>query len=176
MDSPLNSSSVLIVEDDHMVLSTIKLTLESEHFDVVSSTSPIQALTLLPDRDFAVIISDHKMPEMMGLDFLVECRRLRPQSSRILLTAVLDLATAVDAINRGEICRFISKPWMKAELVSAVRDAIQRHELACQNQQLQAEACRLNQELTASNRALQARVAELERRPIQAAEALPAGR
>jgi len=159
-----------------MVLSLIKLTLEGEHFDVVTCSSPVQALTLLPDREFAVIISDHKMPEMMGLDFLVECRRRRPQSSRILLTAVLDLVTAVDAINRGEICRFISKPWMKAELVSAVRDAIQRHELACQNLKLQAEASRRNEELIASNRALQARVAELERRPIQPAEPVPAGR
>jgi DNA-binding NtrC family response regulator len=176
MDSTPNPSSVLIVEDDHMVLATIKLTLESEHFDVVSCLSPRQALKLLADRDFAVIISDNKMPEMMGLDFLVECRRLRPQSSRILLTAVLDLPTALDAINRGEICRFISKPWITAELVSAVRGAIQRHELAGRNQRLRTEACRLNVELTASNRALQARVDELERRQIQDAEAVPAGR
>jgi len=167
MDTIPTQSSVLIVEDDPMVLAMVKATLESEHFGVVACSSPLRALKILPDRDFAVIISDHKMPEMMGLDFLVECQRLRPQASRILLTAVLDLATAVDAINRGEICRFIAKPWMKAELVAAIRDAIQRHDLATHNRALQAEALRLNEQLTAANRVLQARVDELERSRVQ---------
>ena len=52
------------------------------------------------------------MPEMMGLDFLIESRRLRPQASRILITAVLALPTIVDAINKGEIFRFVAKPWL----------------------------------------------------------------
>jgi DNA-binding NtrC family response regulator len=170
MEPTQTQPSVLLVEDDAMVLATLKVTLETELYDVVACSSPVQALKLLPERDFAVIISDHKMPEMMGLDFLVECRRIRPQASRILLTAVLNLAMAVDAINRGEICRFISKPWLRVELVAAVRDAIQRHDLASHNHALQAEAVRLNEQLTAANRALEARVNELERRGLQAAD------
>ena len=162
--------SILIVEDDAMVLATLKVTLEADNYHVVTSSSPRQALKLLPTHDFAVIISDHKMPEMMGLEFLVECRRICPQSSRILLTAVLNLPVAVDAINRGEICRFISKPWLRVELVAAVRDATQRHDLANHNHALQAEAVRLNEQLTAANRALEARIEELERRRIQPAE------
>jgi DNA-binding NtrC family response regulator len=171
MDPLPRPSSILIVEDDPMVLTTLKVTLETEQYLVVTCSSPLHALTLLPGTDFAVIISDHKMPEMMGLDFLVECRRIRPQASRILLTAVLNLATAVDAINRGEICRFIAKPWLRAELVAAVRDATQRHDLAVHHLALQAEALKRNEELTAANRALEARIAELEQRRVQAADA-----
>jgi DNA-binding NtrC family response regulator len=159
-----------------MVLATLKVTLETEHYNVVACSSPLHALTLLPAQDFAVIVSDHKMPQMMGLDFLVECRRLRPLASRILLTAVLNLATAVDAINRGEICRFIAKPWLKAELVAALRDATQRHDLATHNQALQAEAIQLNLQLTAANQALAARVKELEQRPGKTARAASAAR
>ena len=93
----------------------------------------------------------------MGLDFLVECRRIRPEASRILLTAVLNLATVVDAINRGEICRFIAKPWLREELIAAVRDATQRHDLAVHNLELQAEAIKLTEQLREANLALAAR-------------------
>src|SRR5580704_1566060 len=144
--------SILIVEDDPMVLATLKVTLEREQFHVVTSSDPRQALELLTKYDFAVIVSDYRMPEMTGLDFLVECRRRCPHSSRILLTAVLNLATVVDAINRGEICRFIAKPWLREELVSAIRDAVQRHDLIIHNQALQAETERLNQQLMAANK------------------------
>lgn len=140
-----------------MVLASLKFTLETEQFEVVTCSSPVRALSMLPDRDFSVIISDHKMPEMMGLDFLVECRRIRPEASRILLTAVLNLATVVDAINRGEICRFIAKPWLREELIAAVRDATQRHDLAVHNLELQAEAIKLTEQLREANLALAAR-------------------
>jgi DNA-binding NtrC family response regulator len=176
MDPIPTQPSVLLVDDDPMVLATLKVTLETERYHVVACSSPIHALTLLPDRDFAVIVSDHKMPQMMGLDFLVECRRLRPLASRILLTAVLNLATALDAINRGEICRFIAKPWLKAELVAALHDATQRHDLAAHNQALQAEALQLNIQLTAANQALAARVKELEHGSGKAARTASAAR
>jgi len=144
---------ILLVEDEPMVLTTLKVTLEHEEFDVTACSSPLKALELVAVTDFAVIISDQNMPEMMGLDFLVECRRLRPHSSRILLTAVLDLRMVVAAINRGEICRFIGKPWLREELIAAVRDAAHRHELTTHNHALQAEAARLHGELAAANQA-----------------------
>ena len=107
---------------------------------------------------------------MMGLDFLVECRRLRPRASRILLTAVLDLTTDMDAINRGQICRFIAKPWLSAELISAIRDAIQRHALATHHAELEAETVRLNEQLALAKRELAIGREELERqRALQAA-------
>ncbi|HZZ59188.1 MAG TPA: response regulator, partial [Opitutaceae bacterium] len=68
--------SILIVEDEAIVLATLKSTLEREGFHIVACSSPLKALTLLEDRDFSVIISDQRMPEMLGLDFLVESRRL----------------------------------------------------------------------------------------------------
>jgi DNA-binding NtrC family response regulator len=158
MNPDQNRPSILLVEDDSMVLATLKLTLEHEQYDVTACSGPLEALPLLPGRDFAVIISDHKMPEMTGLAFLAECKRLCPHSSRILLTAVVDLATIVGAINRGEICRFIAKPWLRVELIAAVRDAVQRHDLTAHNHSLQVETARLNKQLTDANRMLELKV------------------
>ncbi len=159
--------AVLIVEDDEMVQATLRMTLEREKFRVVTSSDPREALGLVAAQDFAVIISDYRMPEMTGLEFLVECRRMRPHSSRILLTAVLNLATVIEAINRGEICRFIAKPWLRTELLAAVCDAIQRHDLTLHNQALQAETTRLNQELISANRAMEQKLHQLQGRALK---------
>ncbi|MGH7995920.1 MAG: HD domain-containing phosphohydrolase [Opitutaceae bacterium] len=166
-DPPAEVASVLIVEDEPVVLATLKSTLEREGFHVVACASPVKALSVLAERDFAVIISDQRMPEMTGLDFLVESRRVRPHTSRILLTAVLNLPTVVDAINRGEIYRFVAKPWLREELIATVRNAIQRHLLTTHNLELQAETARLNEQLTGANRALESKVNDLERQRRQ---------
>ena len=160
---PPITSQILIVDDEPVVLTALKVTLEREGFPVVACTSPVKALSVLGERDFAVIISDQRMPEMMGLDFLVESRRLRPNASRILITAVLALPTIVDAINKGEIFRFIAKPWLREELIATVRNAVQRYELVTRNEALQGETQTLNAQLRDANSALEAKVKDLER-------------
>ncbi|MDB6093972.1 MAG: response regulator receiver protein [Verrucomicrobia bacterium] len=160
--TPAPTPTILIVDDEPIVLFALKETLEREKFHVVACQSPLKALTLLAERDFAVVISDQKMPEMLGLDFLIESRRVRPHASRILITAVLALSTIVDAINKGEIFRFVAKPWLREELIATVRNAVQRHELVTRNSELQRETSMLNSQLTASNASLAERVADLE--------------
>jgi response regulator RpfG family c-di-GMP phosphodiesterase len=164
---PSSASTILIVDDEPVVLAALQQTLERERFHVVACSSPTKALAVLAERDFAVIISDQKMPEMLGLDFLIESRRIRPQASRILITAVLSLPTIVDAINKGEIFRFVAKPWLREELIATVRNAVHRHELVTQNAVLQAETQRLNIELTAANTSLAARVQDLEQQKLR---------
>lgn len=160
---PSSGPTILVVDDDPTVLSALKQTLERENFNVVACHSPIKALALIADRDFSVIISDQRMPEMMGLDFLIESRRVLPNASRILITAVLALPTIVDAINKGEIFRFVAKPWLREELIVTVRNAVQRHELVTQNHALHVQTQALNSELVAANAQLAERVADLER-------------
>jgi response regulator RpfG family c-di-GMP phosphodiesterase len=161
--APPPVAEILVVDDEPVVLTALKVTLEREGFPVVACTSPVKALSVLSERDFAVIISDQRMPEMMGLDFLIESRRLRPNASRILITAVLALPTIVDAINKGEIFRFIAKPWLREELIATVRNAVQRHDLVTRNEALQAETQKLNAQLRQANGALEAQVKDLEK-------------
>jgi response regulator RpfG family c-di-GMP phosphodiesterase len=159
--------SLLIVDDEPIVLAALKETLEREKYSVVATTSASKALDILKDREFAVIISDQRMPEMMGLDFLIESKKIRPLSSRILITAVLSLPTIVDAINKGEIFRFVAKPWLREELTATVKNAINRYELIVKNEQLTAESRRLNEQLTIANSALAAQVKNLEAQKLE---------
>lgn len=161
--APAIPPTILVVDDEPVVLSALKSTLEREHFHVVTCSSPLKALSILGERDFAVIISDQRMPEMMGLDFLISSRQLRPHASRILITAVLELPTIVKAINKGEIFRFIAKPWLREELIATVSNAVHRHELVTHNEKLQAETLDLNRQLTEANSNLEAKVLDLER-------------
>ncbi len=175
ISSAQSPTKILIVDDESLVLEMLKHTLEREGFHVVASASPLKALAILGEQEFAVIISDQRMPEMQGLDFLVESRKLRPHCSRILITAVLDLPVIVEAINRGEIFRFVAKPWLREELIATVRNAVQRHELITRNDALQTETHRLNTQLREANVALQAKVRAIEdeqRRVVAANRAL----
>jgi len=161
------SDSILIVDDEPVVLNALKETLERERYHVVACSSPIKALAILEERTFAVIISDQRMPEMLGLEFLVESRRICPHASRILITAVLSLPTIVDAINKGEIFRFVAKPWLREELLATVRNALHRHELITHNEILQAQTQELNARLMVANSALEKQVKDLEERRQQ---------
>jgi response regulator RpfG family c-di-GMP phosphodiesterase len=167
--NPQNSTltPILIVDDEPIVLAALKETLEREHYHVVTSTSPTKALELVARQEFSVIISDQRMPEMTGLDFLTECKKHQPHASRILITAVLSLPTIIDAINKGEIFRFIAKPWLREELTATIRNAYQRYELITHNAQLTDETQRLNERLKAANAALEQKVCDLEAQKIE---------
>lgn len=162
-----SAPSILVVDDEAIVLAALKETLEREKYHVVATTSALKALELLRERDFAVIISDQRMPEMMGLDFLVESKRIRPHCSRILITAVLSLPTIVEAINKGEIFRFVAKPWLREELTATVKNAVQRHDLILTNERLTEETNRLNRQLLEANAALSDQVKVLETQKSQ---------
>ena len=154
--------TILIVDDEPVVLGALTETLERERYHVVACSSPGKALAILQERQFSVIISDQRMPEMLGLDFLVESRKTHPNASRILVTAVLALPTIVEAINRGEIFRFVAKPWLREELLATVRDAIQRHDLIVRNEDLTARSQQLNAQLMVANSQLEGQVKALE--------------
>jgi len=157
------SQRILVVDDEEIVLVALRETLRREGYDVVTALSPVPALELLKTGPFAVIISDHQMPGMTGLDFLLQVKQLQPEATRILITAVLSLDTVINAINKGEIYRFIVKPWLREELLATVRNAVQRHELICRNAVLQATTLAMNDELKQLNKSLEeqlGRVAE----------------
>lgn len=153
---------LLVLDDEPRVLAALKEVLERQGLHVVTATDPLRALGLLREQKFAAILSDHLMPAMSGMDFLVECQRVQPDATRVLITAALSLPTLVEAINRGEIYRFVAKPWLREELIATVRNAVSRHELVMQNARLAAEAAALNVKLAAMNRTLADQVAVLE--------------
>lgn len=162
-DPAYQTPPLLVVDDEPRVLAALKDVLERQGFHVVAATDPRRAIDLIETRPFSAVLSDHMMPGMSGLELLVECKRAQPEASRVLITAALSLPTLVEAINKGEIYRFIAKPWLREELIATVRNAVGRHELVAQNARLQAETVELNRKLSAGNAALAEQVDKLER-------------
>ncbi len=145
---------ILIIDDEEIVLLAITESLQTEGYQIIKTTDPRYAIELLKEHEFSVIISDHHMPGMTGLEFFAEANKLQPFASRILITGVLTLKVVVDAINKGEIFRFIAKPWIREELLATVKNAINRHELIAQHSALQQETQAINTQLKAENDSL----------------------
>jgi DNA-binding NtrC family response regulator len=138
---------ILIVDDQEIVLAGLRENLRLEGYQVLSATSPGAALEILQRQPVAVIISDHQMPEMSGLDFLSLAKEIRPDAARVLITAVLSLETLVEAINKSEIYRLIIKPWLREELLATVKQAIGRYELISRKVVLLAETLAMIEQL-----------------------------
>jgi response regulator RpfG family c-di-GMP phosphodiesterase len=153
--------SVLIVDDEEVVLVSLRDTLAREGYQVTTAPNAIEALTHLKEQAFSVVITDQQMPMLTGLEFLNQVKELQPDATRILITAVLNLSTVIDAINKGEIYRFIVKPWLREELLVTVKNAVQRYELLCKNQLLQVATLGMNERLKTLNADLETQVARV---------------
>lgn len=152
---------VLIVDDDPLVLQALETTLSSAGYKTVSTEDPLAGLKCLEERPIAAIIADQRMDAMSGLELLDHAKRLQPNASRILITGLLSVKTLTDAVNDGEIYRFIAKPWSTPELINTIHNAVQRYHLLCENAALQAETQQVNEHLLAEKHALEARVQQL---------------
>ena len=149
---------IMIVDDEEIILAALQETLRRAHYQAFTFTDPRAALAELKQRPYSVIITDQTMPELSGLELLAQARQLQPHATRILITAVLSLDTVIDAINKGEIFRFIVKPWLREEFLATVQNAVQRYELLCQNARLQDATQSMNGQLVELNRSLEQQV------------------
>lgn len=114
--------TVLLIDDEERILRSLKMILRSD-YRVLSTTEPQQALEYLRQENVHVIISDQRMPEMLGIELLRQAKEISPNTMRLLLTGYSDLNAIIGSINEGEIYRFISKPWQQEELLSTVEEA-----------------------------------------------------
>ena len=153
------SARLLVVDDEEIVLLSLSETLSREGYQVTTSRNPLEALDLLRQEFFSVVLSDQRMPQMAGLEFLDQVKQIQGDTTRMLMTGLVDLSTVIKAINTGEIYRFIVKPWIREELLMAVRNAVQRHELISQNAMLQRNTEAMNEKLAELNQSLEQQVA-----------------
>ncbi len=152
---------ILVVDDEEVVLVSLRDTLSREGYQVSTAPNAVEALARLKEGAYAVVITDQQMPVLTGLELLGQVKQMQPDATRILITAVLNLSTVIEAINQGEIYRFIVKPWLREELLVTVRNAVQRHELIGKNQRLQLATLAMNDKLVKLNRQLEEQVARV---------------
>jgi len=121
-------TAVLVVDDEPMILTALRDQLE-DHYTVYSQTSPAKALEVLRNEpDIALIISDQRMPDMTGDEFLAQARLVSP-ATRMIITGFADISDVIKAINEGQIFAYISKPWDPGQLAITVRQAIEHFEI-----------------------------------------------
>lgn len=129
-------SKVLFVDDDPKVLSGMDRQL-SDEFDMHTADGPTAGLKAIEDEGpFDVIVSDMRMPEMTGIEMLKEVRRTNPDTVRIILTGYADLDSTIDAVNEGNIFRFLSKPCPAEVLKTAIMDGIRQYRLITAEREL----------------------------------------
>jgi response regulator RpfG family c-di-GMP phosphodiesterase len=130
------SDKVLFVDDEPILLQGYQRLLRKD-FSVSSAVGGAAALLLIrQEGPFAVVVSDMRMPGMDGIEFLLQARKIAPDTVRIMLTGASDLQSAIHAVNEGSIFRFLSKPANKDTLVKTLTDSLEQYHLVCAEKEL----------------------------------------
>lgn len=122
-------SNILFVDDDASVLDALEWTFADEPYGCLTCKSPGEALKLMDEIDFAVVVSDHRMPEMCGTDLLEKIKHQWPATIRILMTAYQEMNIILNAVNKGHIYNLIFKPWDEVELKRIIQTAVDDYTL-----------------------------------------------
>ncbi len=115
---------ILIVDDELRVINALKRVFDKNKYEIFSTTIPEDALNILNNNTVDIIICDHNMPNMSGIDVLKSAKDISPDAIRILITGYSDVNIAVSAINEGSIYYFFSKPWKNEEIIAVVEKAV----------------------------------------------------
>ena len=166
--------TILIVDDEEPILNSLKRLLQNEQLNILTASSGADGLNLLESADtpVALIISDQRMPEMTGSEFLEQVKKKTPDTLRFLLTGYSDMDALIDAVNRGAIHRYIAKPWNDDEILLQVRQALEQYGLVKENQRLSELTHKQNVELQELNRNLEKKVDARTRELSEKNEAL----
>jgi DNA-binding NtrC family response regulator len=140
MNDPSTGYKVVIVDDEEMVLTSLRsfLSLETE-YDVNTFLSAKEALEFIKKNNIDLVISDYLMPEMDGLSFLNEVKKIRPEVPRIILTGYADKENAIKAINDVGLFQYIEKPWDNDDMLIILRNGLDRNRLVKKLQEKMAE-------------------------------------
>lgn len=130
-------TTIVFIDDEVQILNAIKRLLRDKEWEILTYTSPQQAVSELQNRsDISIIVSDYRMPGMSGVETLNILKRYCPDALRILLSGQADLNGVLDAVNQAEIYRFITKPWLDEDFVVTLSIAIHHQKLMQENFEL----------------------------------------
>lgn len=134
---------ILYVDDEENNLISFKATFRTK-FETSVAISGDEALKILDSKPIQVIITDQRMPGMTGVQFLEKVIEKYPDCMRILLTGYADMTAVIDAVNKGKIFHYLTKPWNEEELDKTIRNAYSKY---LENEELK----KMNKELNTSN-------------------------
>lgn len=137
---------ILYIDDEVNNLNAFKASFR-RNFDITTCESPVKAKEILKTDTFEIIITDQRMPEMTGTEFLASILNEYPEPMRILLTGYSDIEAVIDAINKGEVYRYVTKPWHEEELKGIIKSAYEVLSLRQENKVLTKSLLQANEQL-----------------------------
>jgi signal transduction histidine kinase len=141
---------LLVVDDEPDLVHSVQDLLRFD-YRVLGATRATDGLRLMEQEPVHIVMSDQRMPEMTGVEFLKRLREHYPDTVRLLFTAYADIKAVIDAINQGNVYRYISKPWEPQELQAVLRQAVEHYDLLAERKRLIAELQEKNRQLEAAN-------------------------
>lgn len=132
------SHTLLLVDDEQSITKSLKRLFRKAKYNILTASSGQEAINTLNEtkEEISLIISDQRMPGMTGAQFLEKAKDMVPDAMRFLLTGYSDMEAIVDAVNKGEIHRYLSKPWNDKDLLLQVYQALEHYELKFENKRL----------------------------------------
>ena len=155
----MEERKLLLVDDEENILRALTRLLRRDDYTIIPASSGPEALKLMAEHSFGVIVTDQRMPGMVGVEFLEQAKVLQPNSVRIMLSGYTELQSVTDAINRGSIFRFLTKPWDDELLRQNIREAFEHYELRAERDRLASELTQANHRLSDAKHGLERRVA-----------------
>lgn len=153
-------ATLLFVDDEANILAALNRLFRPFGYRILTAESGAQGLEIMAREAVDLVISDMRMPEMNGAQFLEKVRGRWPETIRILLTGYADIASTVDAINKGQIFRYFSKPWEDRDIVVDVKHALEHKQLELDKKRLERLTQKQNEELKQLNASLEEKVRE----------------
>jgi response regulator RpfG family c-di-GMP phosphodiesterase len=127
LESDEDMPCLLLVDDEESILHALKRMLRLEGYRILTAQNASTGLELLASNKVQVVLSDQRMPEMTGTEFLTRVKDLYPDTVRMVLSGYSEINTVTEAINRGAIYRYLSKPWRDDEVKQEIRSAFRHH-------------------------------------------------
>src|SRR5713101_5231219 len=142
--------TLLVVDDEPDVVQSVQDLLRLD-YKVLGATRAKEGLRILQEQEVHLVMTDQRMPEMTGVEFLGHVRGDHPEAIRLLFTGYADIKAVIDAINQGNVYRYITKPWDPDDLQLVIRQAAEQYDLLVERKRLLAELQEKNQELLKAN-------------------------
>jgi diguanylate cyclase (GGDEF)-like protein/PAS domain S-box-containing protein len=147
--------TLLLVDDEPNIVAALKRLLRRDDYQILTASGGQEGLDLLATTAVDVIVSDQRMPGMIGADFLRAAKGLYPDTIRIMLSGYTELQSVTDAVNEGAIYKFLTKPWDDEQLRGHIAEAFRMKEIADDNERLNLELRTANYELASTNRRME---------------------
>ena len=156
----MNENNILIVDDEESVTKSLRRALMGVNCNIFTASSGKSGLDIIKDNKIKLVISDYRMPEMDGVEFLENIFKTSPEIVRIIMTGYADVSVAISAINRGYVYKFIAKPWDGEVLETIVKGGLEYYDGYFERRELYTELIKKNDILEEINKSLEAKVDE----------------